>query len=95
MVLLIAQVLKAFLSWDKSSIVERATHQKHLNTHFKENLMKSGPDELHLTYPGITHLRFQGNVFDGHGRIRIPNTSKKTSMAVYKVIMGTIQNLGK
>ena len=57
--------------------------------------MKSGPDELHLTYPGITHLRFQGNVFEGHGCIRIPNTSKKTSMEVYKVIMGTIQNLGK
>ena len=69
----IAQDLKAFSSWDKSSIVERATHQKHLNTHFKENLMKSGPDELNSTYPGITHFRFQGNAFEGHGRKRIPN----------------------
>ena len=73
MVLLIAQVLKAFLSWDKSSIVEQATHQKHLNTHFKENLMKSGPDELNSTYPGITHFRFQGNAFEGLMCIKIPN----------------------
>ena len=33
--------------------------------------------EPHLTYPGITHLRFQDKTFEGHECIEIPEASKR------------------